>query len=136
MAAQADPKARIIRTIEEERRFLISSHVSPDGDAVGSMAGLGWLLRALGKEVAIHSPDPIPSQYSWLEVSRPRDAAKFRTSPRMDRSSSTAATVRAWAPRSTEPSSVSGPSSSTTTRTTPAWARSTGSSPIDRLWAR
>jgi bifunctional oligoribonuclease and PAP phosphatase NrnA len=71
MAAQADPKAQIIRTIEEQRRFLVSSHVSPDGDAVGSMAGLGWLLRALGKEVTIHSPDPIPSQYSWLKFPVP-----------------------------------------------------------------
>jgi bifunctional oligoribonuclease and PAP phosphatase NrnA len=71
MAAQADPKTRIIRTIERERTFLITSHVSPDGDAVGSMAGLGWLLRGLGKEVAIHSPDPIPSQYSWVEFPVP-----------------------------------------------------------------
>jgi bifunctional oligoribonuclease and PAP phosphatase NrnA len=71
MAAQADPKARIIQTIRENSSFLLSSHVGPDGDAVGSMAGLGWILSSMGKEVAIYSPDPIPSQYSWLEFPVP-----------------------------------------------------------------
>jgi bifunctional oligoribonuclease and PAP phosphatase NrnA len=71
MAEQADPKTRIIRTIRENNGFLLSSHVSPDGDAVGSMAGLGWLLTSIGKEVAIYSPDPIPVQYSWLDLPVP-----------------------------------------------------------------
>jgi bifunctional oligoribonuclease and PAP phosphatase NrnA len=71
MAAKADPKDQIIQIIRQNEAFLLASHVSPDGDAVGSMAGLGWLLCSLGKDVAIYSPDPIPSQYSWLEFPVP-----------------------------------------------------------------
>jgi bifunctional oligoribonuclease and PAP phosphatase NrnA len=71
MAEPADPKALIIQTIRKNNNFLLASHVSPDGDAVGSMSALGWLLTSIGKEVAIYSPDPIPIQYAWLKLPVP-----------------------------------------------------------------
>lgn len=48
------------------RRILVVTHVAPDGDAIGSLLGLGWLLRAQGKEVTLACEDPVPGIYGWL----------------------------------------------------------------------
>lgn len=41
-------------------------HSNPDGDAVGSSLGLYLLLKKLGNEVNIISPDPYPEFLQWL----------------------------------------------------------------------
>jgi len=47
--------------------FLISSHISPDGDAIGSMLALKELLRAMGKSPLTCAIDgPVPQAYRWL----------------------------------------------------------------------
>lgn len=43
--------------IQGARRILICSHRKPDGDAIGSLLGLGWALDALGKEVTLACAD-------------------------------------------------------------------------------
>jgi phosphoesterase RecJ-like protein len=48
------------------RRVLLVTHVGPDGDAIGSLLGLGWLLRGQGTERIMACQDPIPSVYAWL----------------------------------------------------------------------
>ena len=49
--------------------FLITSHVNPDGDAIGSMLALRHLLKDLGKSpVTMASNDPVPEVYSWLPL--------------------------------------------------------------------
>ncbi|HKJ87202.1 MAG TPA: bifunctional oligoribonuclease/PAP phosphatase NrnA, partial [Gammaproteobacteria bacterium] len=45
---------------------LLSTHVSPDGDGIGSGLGLAWGLSAMGKEVALGMADPVPSYLSFL----------------------------------------------------------------------
>lgn len=57
---------KIIDRIRSCGKFLIASHVRPDGDAVGSELALYHLLRAMGKEVDIYSQDPIPRIYAFL----------------------------------------------------------------------
>lgn len=52
--------ARIADAIHARRRFVISSHVRPDGDAIGSQLAMAFALDALGKEVAIVNRDPVP----------------------------------------------------------------------------
>lgn len=47
-------------------RFLITTHVRPDGDAIGSQLALGQVLRKLGKEVAMINSDPAPDNLAWL----------------------------------------------------------------------
>ena len=37
--------------LAEARKLLIASHVRPDGDAVGSLLGLGLAMQAAGKQV-------------------------------------------------------------------------------------
>jgi phosphoesterase RecJ-like protein len=61
-----NPRSRIQEIIGENGRFLVISHTSPDGDAIGSMFALGWILRALGKEVLYCNESGLPQQYSWL----------------------------------------------------------------------
>ena len=48
------------------RCILMITHVAPDGDAIGALLGLGWLLRAQGKEVTLACEDPVPEIYAWL----------------------------------------------------------------------
>lgn len=47
--------------------FLLTCHVGPDGDAIGSVLALAGLLRALGKEeITCACHDPVPKLYDWL----------------------------------------------------------------------
>ena len=56
----------VARLAEQARRLLLVTHVAPDGDAIGSLLGLGWLLRAQGKDVIMACEDPVPEVYTWL----------------------------------------------------------------------
>ncbi len=56
----------IARLILNQERFLVVSHVNPDGDAIGSSLGLALILEALGKKVKIYNRDPIPHMYRFL----------------------------------------------------------------------
>jgi len=42
------------------------SHTSPDGDAVGSVLGLTWALRGVGKRVTPALPDDVPKTFAFL----------------------------------------------------------------------
>jgi phosphoesterase RecJ-like protein len=57
---------RVQELVHGARRILMVTHVAPDGDAIGSLLGLGWLLRAQGKEVTLACEDPVPEIYGWL----------------------------------------------------------------------
>ncbi|MCF8086355.1 MAG: bifunctional oligoribonuclease/PAP phosphatase NrnA [Desulfohalobiaceae bacterium] len=61
-----NPRSQILEIIRENRKFLILSHTSPDGDAVGSMFALGCILRSLGKEVHLCNESGLPERFSWL----------------------------------------------------------------------
>lgn len=47
-------------------RILIISHIRPDGDAVGSLIGLGLILEELGKEVNLVLEDGVPKVFHHL----------------------------------------------------------------------
>ncbi|HET6846581.1 MAG TPA: DHH family phosphoesterase [Anaerolineales bacterium] len=56
-----------IRTrLATAQEVLIVSHVRPDGDAVGSLVGLGLALRAAGKHVQTVLTDGVPSAFRHL----------------------------------------------------------------------
>jgi phosphoesterase RecJ-like protein len=46
--------------------LLIACHVRPDGDALGSLLGLGLGCEQLGKSVVLLSPDGVPERYRFL----------------------------------------------------------------------
>lgn len=48
------------------RRAVITCHLSPDGDAMGSSLGLCGVLRSMGKEAWVISPDTPPKYLMFL----------------------------------------------------------------------
>lgn len=59
-------KETVVRFIRDARRMMVITHVSPDGDAIGSLLGLGWALRWLGKEYTLACADPVPRRFAYL----------------------------------------------------------------------
>jgi len=58
------------RAIEELRkadRVVLTTHVKPDGDAMGSIAALRRWLLAEGKQVETIVPTPVPTRYAFLD---------------------------------------------------------------------
>ena len=51
-------------------KIVITSHVRPDGDAIGSLLGLGLALRDAGKSVQMILADGVPSSFKYLESSQ------------------------------------------------------------------
>lgn len=45
---------------------VLATHVSPDGDALGSLLGLAEILQGLGKKVFAYLEDPVSSMYDFL----------------------------------------------------------------------
>lgn len=59
-----------VSQIRQANRVYAVCHRSPDGDAVGSLLGLGWGLKALGKSVTLACADPVPGNLAFLPGSR------------------------------------------------------------------
>jgi phosphoesterase RecJ-like protein len=53
-------RAELADAIRQRQRFVITSHVRPDGDAIGSSLAMAFALRALGKDVRVVSRDQPP----------------------------------------------------------------------------
>src|SRR4051812_35357876 len=53
--------------IETHDRFLVTTHVRPDGDALGSEVGMAGLLRQKGKDVRVGNASPTPPRYDFLD---------------------------------------------------------------------
>ena len=52
--------------IESARRPLLVCHISPDGDAIGSLTALGRALRQRGHDPILACADPIPHRFDYL----------------------------------------------------------------------
>lgn len=50
-------------------RFLVTTHVRPDGDALGSEVGMVGLLRQKGKDVRVVNASRTPPRYDYLDPS-------------------------------------------------------------------
>jgi phosphoesterase RecJ-like protein len=55
--------ARVAEEIRRRRHFLLTSHVRPDGDAIGSQMAMAYALTALGKQVRVVNRDIAPDQF-------------------------------------------------------------------------
>jgi bifunctional oligoribonuclease and PAP phosphatase NrnA len=60
-----DIKARLASA----NKIVIASHVRPDGDAIGSLLGLGLALQGAGKSVQMILVDGAPNSFKFLEGS-------------------------------------------------------------------
>ncbi len=56
----------VVEAIRRNQRFLISSHVNPEGDALGSALALASLLTRLGKQVTLGQEGGIPENLSFF----------------------------------------------------------------------
>ncbi|WP_411847466.1 bifunctional oligoribonuclease/PAP phosphatase NrnA [Roseibacillus persicicus] len=65
--SQAISKDALVSLFEGHQTFAISSHLRPDGDAIGSMLGLGLILEGLGKTVRYLHQDGVPENLAFLE---------------------------------------------------------------------
>ncbi len=55
------------KIIEQPNRFVLTSHVRPDADALGSELGMAILLRSMGKRVQIINPGATPAHLQFLD---------------------------------------------------------------------
>lgn len=56
------------RLVADAQHIVITCHLSPDGDAIGSTQALGRVLRALGKtDTHVVTPDQLPQSLHFLE---------------------------------------------------------------------
>ncbi len=78
MQTQADMQA-VVAAIHEHERFVVTSHEAPDGDALGSLLGMGLALEELGKDVVMFlgGPAPLPGEYRFLDLES-RDLRRTR----------------------------------------------------------
>ena len=60
----------IKQRLDEANNVLITSHIRPDGDAIGSLIALGLALESAGRHVQMVLADGIPSNYHHLEGSQ------------------------------------------------------------------
>jgi phosphoesterase RecJ-like protein len=56
--------------IETHDRFLVTTHVRPDGDALGSEVACAGLLRQKGKDVRVVNASLTPPRYQFLDPAR------------------------------------------------------------------
>ncbi len=60
---------RLIEFLNRNRRFIITAHETPDGDAIGSEVAMMRALRRLGKQARILNADPGPANFAFLDPS-------------------------------------------------------------------
>ncbi len=55
------------KLIEKARKIVITTHLSPDGDALGSSLSLYHYLRSIGKDVRVIVPNAFPYFLKWMD---------------------------------------------------------------------
>ena len=56
----------VLKTVDENQHFVLTSHARPDGDAIGSVLACGAVLRQLGKTADVVLSDGVPVIYKPL----------------------------------------------------------------------
>lgn len=60
------PPQELLEALESARRPLLIAHISPDGDAIGSLTALGYMLYHLGKDPILACQDKAPGTFNYL----------------------------------------------------------------------
>ena len=58
--------SQIADLIRAKQRFVVMSHIRPDGDALGCTLAMGLCLRALGKDVTMWNEDGCLEKFTFL----------------------------------------------------------------------
>lgn len=62
-----DNAHRVLAALRDHRSCIITTHINPDGDAIGSALGMFHLLRCLGVTSRVILPSPAPSNLVWFD---------------------------------------------------------------------
>ena len=79
---------RFVEIVRAHRRFVLTTHVRPDGDALGSELAMAAILESLGKDVLLCNDFTVPpnlqfldsgrSTAGWASTCRPNNSATAR----------------------------------------------------------
>lgn len=72
----------IAAVLRSRQRFLVISHMRPDGDALGCQIAMGLALKSIGKDVTVWNEDGMPPKFEYLPghelvLKPPQDARDF-----------------------------------------------------------
>ncbi len=56
----------IVNAVNNNKDFLVSAHIGPEGDAIGSALALSLALKAMDKNVVVYFADRIPPVYGFM----------------------------------------------------------------------
>ncbi len=62
------PPDELLDALISSRRPLLIAHISPDGDAIGSLTSLGYLLYRMGKDPILACQDKAPNTFNFLPL--------------------------------------------------------------------
>lgn len=62
MTPSSSPPHELVRLLQQGRRFYVTSHQRPDGDAIGSACAMALALQAMGKHATVVM-DAVPPAY-------------------------------------------------------------------------
>ncbi len=67
--------------LQTANKIILTAHINPDGDAIGSTLAMLQILRSMGKNVELYIDDKIPKNFTILpfaeEIRRPREYEKL-----------------------------------------------------------
>ena len=66
MAQRTECSPDMLSALKGANSILLCTHISPDGDAIGSMLAMGLALRDMGKDVTMVCDDPVPKMLLFL----------------------------------------------------------------------
>lgn len=76
---------KVVACIKSNKRFLITTHLNVEGDALGSEIAFFRLLKAMGKQASIINQDSTPSEYKFLpQINRIKKFKKNYKNMRFD----------------------------------------------------
>ena len=56
-----------VELVKQHESFVLTSHMRPDCDAIGSELGLAYALKSLGKQVRIVNGDAVPPHIAFID---------------------------------------------------------------------
>lgn len=66
ISSDDSPSKKLDRLINDADTILVTTHRNPDGDAIGSLLGMGHILKRLGKDTIVYCPDAVPKTMQFL----------------------------------------------------------------------
>jgi len=62
----SDSMKKVIQVFRERDNFLVTAHVNPEGDSIGSQLAILYILEKMGKNVCVVDHDRVPENMKFL----------------------------------------------------------------------